>query len=45
MVIAVHIEEMERFEDGDLFAEWMEIIRSHRWEFLEPFHLADCPYF
>jgi hypothetical protein len=43
MVIAVHIEENERLEDGDLFVERMEIVRNHRWEFLELFHLADCP--
>ncbi len=45
MVMAVHIEEMEQFEDGGLFAEWMEIVQSHRWEFLENLHLADCPCF
>jgi hypothetical protein len=45
MVMAVHIEEMERFEDGDLFVDRMEIVRSYHWEFLELFHLADCPYF
>jgi hypothetical protein len=35
---------MEQFEDGDPFAKRMEMVRSYRWEFLELFHLADCPY-
>ncbi len=30
VVIALQIEEMELFEDGDLFAERMEIVRSYR---------------
>lgn len=45
LVIAVYIEEMERFEDGDIFAARMGIVRSHLWEFLELLHFADCPYF
>jgi hypothetical protein len=45
MVIALHIEEMEQFEDGDLFVERMEIVRSYGWEFLELFDLAEGPYF
>jgi hypothetical protein len=45
MVILLHIEGMEQFEDGDPFAKRMEMVRSYRWEFLELFHLADCPYF
>lgn len=43
MVILLHIEGMGQFEDGDPFAKRMEMVRSCRWEFLELFHLADCP--